>query len=439
MSSRNDHPNKNTQRRENDALSPSKEEDHLDEISMVALDELFDGSGERRIFEIRRDIRRRLDVYLQQRLKGISRSKVQKLIELGCVTVNSAGRKASTVIRRGDRVSVFLPPPAIQTIEPEFIPLDVLYEDDAFIVINKQAGLIVHPARSHLSGTLINGLAHHFQQQIEQANGEWTVWQTRGFQKSKGRVSVKRLSDVGADEYRPGIVHRLDKNTTGVILVAKSDEAHWQIARQFQDRKTLKVYLAVVHGCPESVDAVGGVIEGPIGKHPTIREAFCIRHDSLGKPSVTLYRVRERYRGYTLLELELKTGRTHQLRVHLSHMGCPIVGDIVYGGEPIGQRELEDPPVAAGARRYLNFARQRNEGLAMETEAAARNDMIMARPALHATLLQLTHPTTQKQVSFIAPLHEPMATLLRDLRCRRIDGPVAQEGFWVNLETILPS
>ena len=439
MSTRNDHSNKKTQRRATDASSLSKEEDRLDETSMVAVDELFDGCGERQVFEIRRDIRRRLDVYLQQRLKGISRSKVQKLIELGCVTVNSVSGKASTVIRRGDKVSVLLPPPAIRTIEPEFIPLDVLYEDDAFIVVNKQAGLIVHPARSHLSGTLVNGLAYHFQQQAEQGNGEWRVWQTRGFQKPKGRKLVERLSDVEAEECRPGIVHRLDKNTTGVIVVAKSDKAHWQIARQFQDRKMLKVYLAVVHGCPDPIDAIGGVIEGPIGKHPTIREAFCVRHDSLGKPAVTLYRVRERYRGYTLLELELKTGRTHQLRVHLSHMGCPIVGDIVYGGEPIGQRELEDPPVAAGARRYLNFARQRDEGLAMEAEAAARNDMILARPALHATLLQLKHPTTQKQVSFIAPLHEPMATLLQYLRRRHIDGPVAQEGFWINLEAVFPS
>ena len=356
-------------------------------------------------------------MYLRNRLKGVSRNQIQKLIDLGGVKINDHPAKASATVRRDHVLDVLLPPPPAKYLQAQPIPLHVVYEDEHFIVVNKQAGLVVHPARSHLSGTLLNALAHHFMAKAPAPAGT--------------EAAAGSLSTVGADECRPGIVHRLDKNTTGVMVVAKSDTAHWQIARQFEQRTPLKAYLALIHG---SIDGVGGVVEAPIGKHPTIREAYAVRHDSSGKPSITLYRVRERYRGYTLVELELKTGRTHQIRVHMSYMGHPLAGDIVYGGEPIGGRELDDPPQAAGARHMTTFARNRQEGLKVESDAAARSDMLLACPALHAALLRFTHPITNQQMTFTAPLHEPLASLLRELRLRKADGPVALEGYWVRMD-----
>ncbi|MCC7192667.1 MAG: RluA family pseudouridine synthase [Phycisphaeraceae bacterium] len=401
-----------------------------------------DGPDHRQ-FTIRNDIRSRLDRYLQNRLKGISRNKVQALIDLGGVTVNGKAPKASTVIRSGDVIDVILPPVASRRIEPEPIQLDVLYEDEHFIVLNKQANLIVHPARSNLSGTLINGLAYRFKQQVEERGGRYESRTTRGFQPAKSPRAefepsgdVEGLSSVGAQEFRPGIIHRLDKNTTGVIVVAKSDQAHWQIARQFEDRSTLKSYLAIVHG---NFDEVGGAIEQPLGKHPTIREACAVRHDSAGKHALTLFRVREQYQGYSLVELELKTGRTHQIRVHLSYVGHPIIGDVLYGGEPIFHASLDEPPTPMAARRrFTTFAREKTEGQRIESDAAGRADLLIAHPALHAALLEFTHPITQQRVRFTAPLHEPMATIVRQLRKRPAPGPVVSEGFWLDLNAIAP-
>lgn len=394
-----------------------------------------DGAETRR-FVVRRAVGKRLDVYVQGRLRGISRSRVQKLIDRGGVTVNDQQPKASHTVHRGDRIEVILPPPAFRTIEPDPIELDVLYEDDWFIIINKQANLIVHPARSHLRGTLVNGLAWYFKQQCERSGHSWEQWKTRGFRRQKPSGGVEGLSDVGADGLRPGIVHRLDKNTTGVMVVAKHDDAHWQIARQFEDRSTLKAYLALVHGGP---DDAAGAIDHPIGKHPSYREPYAVRHDSSGKQSVTLYRVRERYAGFTLVELELKTGRTHQIRVHLSYMGWPIVGDVMYGGEPIGPDDLSSPPVPAGGRALLNFARDKKEGDRIEARAAVRDDLIIAHPALHATLLRFRHPIADELVTFTAPLHEPMRGLVAELRQRPVDGPVANRGCLVDLEQAVPT
>jgi len=370
-----------------------------------------------RHFVLKRETADRLDKFLCMRLGGASRHQIQKLIQQGGVTVNGKTAKASQPLRRGDVIDAVIPPPPVPHCHPEPIPLNILYEDEHLIVLNKQSGMIVHPARSNLSGTLINGLAYHFQQQA------------RAGEDGPG------LSCVGAGDLRPGVIHRLDKNTTGVIVFAKSEIAHWKVAKQFEDRTTLKVYLAVVHGQP---DGVGGVIDLPIGKHPTIREAQAVRYDSLCKPSVTLYRVRERYAGYALVELELKTGRTHQIRVHLSHMGHPIAGDILYGGEPIGYAELDAPPSAAGARRHLNFARPKAEGERIDQVAAGREDMILSHPALHAALLRVHHPIRRETMRFTAPLHEPMATLVRELRKRPATGPVAKDGVWIDLNEAVP-
>ncbi|MCC7146884.1 MAG: hypothetical protein IT443_10605 [Phycisphaeraceae bacterium] len=433
----------------------------VDEIVLVPEDEdeakeqqeASEEGADRRVFSVRKVVDKRLDVYLQQRLRGISRTKVQQLIDLGGVTIDGKLPKRSTLVQKGNVIEVILPAPALRSIEPEDIPLQVVFEDEHLIVVNKQAGLIVHPARSNLRGTLINALAYHFKKQLEEKGQKWEKWNTRGFragsekkekdQRRKDRHrdttaeegNVLGLSSVGAEALRPGIVHRLDKNTTGVMVVAKSDQTHWKLARQFEKRDTLKAYLAVVHG---QIAGPGGVIDQPLGKHPTIREAYAVRHDSTGRPSVTLYRVRERYQGYTLVELELKTGRTHQIRVHLSYLGHPLVGDIIYGGEPVGQAELEHPPRPAGGRAYLNFAREKEEGQQIYAQALARADILLAHPALHAALLRLVHPATGKAMTFTAKVHEPMRKLIAAMRQRPARGPVAEEGFYVDLSQAIP-
>ena len=248
--------------------------------------------------------------------------------------------------------------------------------------------------------------------------------------------TVEGLSTVGADDYRPGIVHRLDRYTTGVMVVAKSDDAHWPLAQQFADRTNLKAYLALVHG---NFDTPAGVIEQPLGKHPTIREAYAVRHDSSSRHAVTIYRVREQYKGYALVELELKTGRTHQIRVHLSYLGYPIVGDIIYGGEPVGRAELDSPPIAAGSRKLLTYARDKAEGERIEYNALKRPDIIMTHPALHACLLGLWHPVEKRDIRFTAPLHEPMLSLVHELRRRpNPAAPLAPSGYYIDLAKAVP-
>ncbi len=353
----------------------------------------------------------RLDKYLQNRIKGFSRHQIQRLIGLGGVTVNDKTPKPSTKLRKGDVVDILIPPRPAVDLSPEPIPLEILHEEDGFIVVNKQAGLIVHPARSHLNGTLLNALAYHFQNTDSDDTGA--------------------LSKVGKKHARPGVIHRLDKNTTGVIIVAKRDDQHWKLAKQFEDRTNLKVYLAVVHGCP---DPPGGVINQPIGKHPTIREAMAVRHDSTGRDSVTLYRVRERYKGFSLVELELKTGRTHQIRVHMSYIGHPLVGDIIYGGEPVGHPEINNPPRPAASRPHLTYARDKQEGQRMEAQAAERDDMLMPTPALHAALLRMHHPETKEPMTFTAPVHGPLSNLIAELRKRPEQGTVVKDGVYLDLE-----
>lgn len=433
-----------------DELSPldedASDEDIDDEVSSdVDADESLQ---RQHTFVISRDSSMRLDAYLQQRLKGVSRSRVKKLIEAQAVKVNGKLPKPSTAVKENDVIEVHLPPIAVKTIQPEPIPIEVLYEDEGFIIINKQAGLIVHPARNHTSGTLINGLAYRFQQQVEAQGLEFKAYQTRGFKK-KQRLSkeeqriakeelgkVQGLSNVGAAEFRPGIIHRLDKYTTGVLVVGKKEEAHWHIAKQFENRQTNKAYLAVVHG---NFDIEGDVIEQHLSKHPTIHEAFCVRQDHLSKHAVSIFRVREQYEGYSLVEVELRTGRTHQIRVHMSYIGHPIVGDIVYGGEPIGEAEIFNPPIAAGSRKFLNYARPKEEGQAMEAKALLRPDLIITHPALHAALLEFRHPDDGRLMQFTAPLHEPMRSLVHKLReHRRTDAIVAKKGTWIDLEQAVP-
>ena len=209
------------------------------------------------VFTLSRDLDKRLDRYLVDRIPWLSRTKLQELIVAEAVTLNGRVPKSSTHVRRDDVVEVMLPPPPSQTLPAEEIPLDIIHEDDDLIVINKQDDIIVHPARGHQSGTLINGLAWHFQNR-----------------------SSGTLSDVGRENARPGVVHRLDRHTSGVMVAAKNDTAHWKLGRQFELRQTRKRYLALVHG---EVEPAADVIDLPIGMHPTQRQRYAVRHDDAAK------------------------------------------------------------------------------------------------------------------------------------------------------------
>ena len=300
-------------------------------------------------FNIRHDLQKRLDIYLRDRLSTHSRSMLQKLIKSGTVLVNGRPAKVSTLLRSGDCVELKIPPAVQREILPENIPLDILHEDDDFIAINKQTDLIVHPARGHWSGTMTNALVYHAQQ-------------------TAGTLSV------GSDPWRPGIIHRLDRNTTGLILVAKTDEAHWRLAGQFERRSIRKTYLAVVHGQP-ALDS--DLIDAPLGVHPVMREKYTVRED-IGRTAQTVYQVKERFKRFTLLELFPKTGRTHQLRVHLSHIGLPIVGDVTYGGRGVSRRDITG-------------------------NKADSSETLIARQALHAWKLQFVHPSKFNRMTLEAP------------------------------------
>ena len=339
-------------------------------------------------FELLKDLDKRLDRYMVDRVPFISRTQIQRLIEEEAITVNGRVPKSSTKLKKGDRIVATLPPPPSGAIQPEEIPLDVIYEDDAIIVVNKPAGLIVHPARSHKSGTLVNALAWRFK-----------------------NISGGELSKVGEEFARPGIVHRLDKFTSGAIVSAKNDTAHWRLGKQFEMRRTDKRYLALVHGQPERDIET---IDLPLGKHPSIKEKYAVRFDETGKPSVTILRARERYVApsgakYALVELELKTGRTHQIRVHLSYLGLPIVGDDMYGGKHTTERDLGGDSDA----------------------------MLLARQALHATTLGFRHPMTEQPMKFTAPLAADIAravALLRaSTRASGADPAVAVPGATIDL------
>ncbi len=301
---------------------------------------------------------RRVDKYLHSRFGNFSRVMIQKQIGAGAVKVNGKIVKSSFKLSPGDKIDLTLPEPPSKEIQPEDIPLNIIYEDNDMIVINKQADMIVHPARGNTRGTLVNALAFY---------------------------SDKLSSGLG--EFRPGIVHRLDRNTTGVMVITKNDTAQWKIAKQFERRQIKKSYLAIVHGTPE---LTSDCINAPLGVHPRVREKYAIRPE-FGKEAITFYEVLESFRGFSLLKLTPKTGRTHQIRVHLSYIKHPIVADDMYGGKLVYPWQLTNAEPAA-------------------------QDPIISRCALHASTLEFKHPTTEETVKFEAPLPEDMQNLLEMLR-----------------------
>ncbi|MDO4261589.1 MAG: RluA family pseudouridine synthase [Eubacteriales bacterium] len=288
----------------------------------------------------------RLDRFLDELLPEQSRSYLQKLIREGNVLVNGAVQKASFKIAEGDLVTAELPELREPEVEPEDIPLDVLYEDDSLLMINKPKGMVVHPAAGHAGGTLVNAVLHHCRGSLSGINGV----------------------------QRPGIVHRIDKDTTGVLVVCKNDAAHNHVAAQLKDHTITRKYRAIVCGVIREDE---GTVDAPIGRHPSDRKRMAagVRN---GKRAVTHYRVLERFRGYTYVECRLETGRTHQIRVHMASIHHPLLGDPVYG--------------------------------------SGKNPYHLEGQALHAMTLGLIHPDTGEYVEAEAPLPPYFEALLEKLR-----------------------
>jgi 23S rRNA pseudouridine1911/1915/1917 synthase len=324
------------------------------------LDQHHSPPDERRYAVSPADAGLRLDRFLQARAPDLSRTRLQALIAAGQVTVDARTRKPSHRLRAGETVMVAVPAPVPLALTPEPMPLDIVYEDAALLVVNKPTGLVVHPGAGHATGTLVHALLAH---------------------------CGSALSGIGGIR-RPGIVHRLDRGTSGLLMVAKTDRAHLALARQLKARSVERRYVALVHG---TVPRPEGVVEAPIGRHPHDRRRMAVRPAGVGRAAVTRYRVRERFRTpvpLTLLDLRLGTGRTHQIRVHLAHLGFPVVGDRTY------------------RRRGPAWA---DPGLAAGVEA-------LGGLALHAAVLGFTHPDTAAPLRFEAPLPPAFASLLDGLR-----------------------
>ncbi|MFM7318176.1 MAG: RluA family pseudouridine synthase [bacterium] len=318
----------------------------------------------------------RLDAYLASRYPDFSRSMIQKIISAGGVLVNGRPGKSSYKVRQGDEFHVSMPELPEHPIVPEDIPLDILYEDQWLTVVNKPAGMVVHPAKGNWRGTLVNALQFRYE----------------------------TLSSVGGEQ-RPGIIHRLDRDTTGLVLVARDDETHRAIASQFENRTVEKKYLAVVYGEP-SRDR--DFIERPIGHHPTVREKMTIKPVADGgKESRTFYEVVERYGRYALLRCELHTGRTHKIRVHMHSIGTPIMADKLYAG-----------------RERVTLSELR--GLTQTGVAVEGEEPLITRQALHAHTLALVHPQTGKRLELQSPIPPDMITLIQKLR--ELFPPVAAKG-----------
>ncbi len=309
--------------------------------------------GRTEVLEVAPDDEDRLDRYVSNRL-GLSRSRVQRIIDAGLVSVDGRPARKSERVTRGARVEVHVPPPEPVEIAAESLPLDIVFEDEHLLVVNKRSGMVVHPAPGHRSGTLVNALLHH----------------------------VRDLSGVGG-RLRPGIVHRLDRDTSGLLVVAKSDAAHLGLTDALRRRRVRRLYRCASWGhlaeSPLTIDA-------PIGRDPRDRRRMTVRDG--GKRAVTRVRVRERWVRADFLDVALQTGRTHQIRVHLAHIGHPVVGDTLYGAG--WERGLGGPD--------RSWART----LALET----------TRQFLHAAELVFDHPVTGERLHFRAGLPEDLARVV---------------------------
>ena len=293
-----------------------------------------------------KDFNIRLDKFLTGKLPEMSRSHIQKLIRDGNVTVNKKAVKANYKVSLGEIIEIDIPEPECLDIVPENIPLDILYEDEDILVVNKPKGMVVHPAPGHYSGTLVNAIMFHCKENLSGINGV----------------------------LRPGIVHRIDMNTTGSLLICKNDKSHRFLAEQLKEHSITRKYHAIVYG---NLKEDNGTIESPIGRHPVERKKMSTKSKN-GRPAVTHYHVLERFGNFTYIECQLETGRTHQIRVHMSSIGHPILGDDLYG-------PVKCPYTLEGQ-------------------------------TLHAKILGIVHPTTKEYIEFDAPLPAYFLNLLEKLR-----------------------
>ena len=286
----------------------------------------------------------RLDAYISKKNENISRTNIQRLIENGNILVNGEKRKISYKVQIGDNISINIPKPKESKIKAEEIPLEIIYEDKDIIVVNKPKGMIVHPANGNLEGTLVNAIMS---------------------------ICKNSLSGIGG-EIRPGIVHRLDKDTSGLLIVAKNDLAHINMSNQIKNRQVKKIYIALVRG---NIDEEEATINMPIGRSTKDRKKMAVRKD--GKEAITHFKVLKRYSEYTLLEVKIDTGRTHQIRVHLSEIGHPVVGDMVYSN--------------------------------------GKNEFGIQGQMLHAKSLDFKHPITNKQMHLEAELPDYFKEVINKL------------------------
>jgi len=297
----------------------------------------------------------RLDLFLSHKLERFSRSVLQRWIESGHVKVQGKRSKANHRVRSGEKIEIVPPPPEPVRLVPEAIPLKIVHEDETLVVVDKPAGLVVHPGTGNRQGTLANALLHHFQ-------------------------SISRSETI-----RPGIVHRLDKATSGLMVVAKNDQAHEILAHQFKDRQVEKRYLALVYGCVKEAE---GIIDVSLGRDPFVRTKISTR-SRRSRKALTRYQTIRNYRDFSYLRIYPHTGRTHQIRVHFQHLGHPVVGDETYGGKAI--QRVQDPHLVESIQTLNRYF-------------------------LHADSLAFVHPDTGERVSFEIPLPDALAELLRALK-----------------------
>lgn len=295
----------------------------------------------------------RLDSFLASHLGEISRTRVQRAIVDGDILVNERVAKPSYRLHEGDQIEIDLPEPPAVELAAEAIPLSILYEDEDLVVVNKPAGMVVHPGAGIESGTLANALVYHF----------------------------NALSGA-AGKTRPGIVHRLDKDTSGLLVVAKNDTAHERLSNQFRDRQVFKLYLALVYG---RVSRERGEIEAHIGRSKHNRTRMSVLRGGAGRTAHTIFDVAERFQDFTLLKVQIKTGRTHQIRVHLAHIGHPVVGDSTYGGGR--ENSIRD----VGKKRAVQS---------------------LGRLFLHSAELAFNHPRSGERLQFTSPLPAELASFL---------------------------
>lgn len=315
-----------------------------------------------------KDQGKRIDQFLAETDLNLSRSQAKHLIEQKHILLNHRPAKPSARLKPGDTISATLPTPKPLSIAPEPIPLNILYEDDSIIAIDKPSGMVVHPAPGNPSGTLVNALLYH----------------------------CKDLSGING-ALRPGIVHRLDKETSGVMVVAKNDGAYHHLTRQFKNRTVKKVYLAIAYGDMKQKE---GLIDAPIGRHPDQRKKMTTRSKK-GRVALTRWKVLERFEAFTLLEIYPETGRTHQIRVHLSAIGHPLLGDPLYGRK----KAVQDLKWRECIKR-------------------------MNRQALHAHRLELDHPQTGERVLFVAPIPQDMKETLECIHLQSSRSPFSLDGRW---------